>query len=91
MKISAEKAGRPLAVRQKTRSREGREDLSVQEVLQLLAAGGVAELAQGLGLDLADALTGDVKFLAHFLQGTGAAVLNAEAELQHLLLSGRRC
>ena len=29
-----------------------------------------------------------VKFLAHFLQGTGAAVLNAEAELQHLLLSG---
>ena len=40
---------------------------SVQEIAQLLAAAGVAELAQGLGFDLADALTGDVEFLADFL------------------------
>src|SRR5699024_7089892 len=61
---------------------------SVQKVLQFLAAAGVAQFSEGLGLDLADALPGDVEFLAHFLQGAGAAVLNAEAELQHLLLPG---
>ena len=45
------------------------------------AAAGVAQFPQGLGLDLADALPGNVEFLAHFLQGAGAAVLDAEAEL----------
>ena len=40
---------------------------SIQEIAQFLAAAGVAELAQGLGFDLADALTGDVEFLADFL------------------------
>ena len=53
---------------------------SVQEVLQLLAAAGVAELAQRLGLDLADALARDVELLAHFLERAGAAVLDAEAQ-----------
>ena len=48
----------------------------------------MAQLAQGLGLDLADTLTGDVELLAHLLQGAGAAVLDAEAQLQHLLLTG---
>ena len=41
--------------------------ISIQEIPQLFAATGVAELAQGLGFDLADALTGDVEFLADFL------------------------
>ena len=50
----------------------------------------MAELPQGLGLDLTDALPGDVELLAHFLQGAGAAVLNAEAQLEHLLLPGRQ-
>ena len=61
---------------------------SVQKVLQLFGAAGVAELAQGLGFDLADALTGDVEFLAHLFQGAGAAVLDAEAQLEHLFLPG---
>ena len=51
----------------------------VQEVLELLAAAGVAELAQGLGLDLADALTGDVELLAHLPPGGEGA----EAPLRH--------
>src|SRR5690606_12037069 len=34
--------------------------LDVEERAQLLRAAGVAQLAQGLGLDLADALAGDV-------------------------------
>ncbi len=48
--------------------------------LQLLAAAGVAQLAQGLGFDLADALAGDVELLADLLQRAGAAVLEAEAQ-----------
>ena len=51
---------------------------SVQEVAQLLAAAGVAQLAQGLGLDLADALTRDVELLADLLKRAGAAVDDAE-------------
>ena len=47
----------------------------------------MAELPQGLGLDLADALTGDVELLAHLLQRAGASVLNAEAQLEGILSS----
>gem|GEM_PF-6825741 len=48
----------------------------------------MAELAEGFGFDLADALAGDVELLAHLFQGAGAAVLDAEAQLEHLLLPG---
>ena len=37
----------------------------IQKILELFAAAGVAQLAQRFGLNLADALTGNVKFLAH--------------------------
>ena len=47
------------------------------------------ELPQSLGLDLPDALPGDVKLLAHFLQGPGPPVLNAETKLKDFLLPGR--
>ena len=50
----------------------------------------MAQLAQGLGLDLADAFAGDIELLAHFLQRAGAAVLDTEAQLQHLFLPGRQ-
>ena len=40
----------------------------------------MAQLSEGLGLDLADAFPGDVELLADLLQGAGAAVLNAEAQ-----------
>ena len=51
----------------------------LEVVLELAAAGGVAQLAQRLGLDLPDALAGDVELLAHLLEGTGAPVLEPEA------------
>ena len=64
---------------------------SIQEIAQLFAAAGVAQFPQGLGLDLADALTGDVELLAHLFQGAGSAVLQAEPKTEHLLLSLCQC
>ena len=64
--------------------------LALHEALQLLAAGRVAELAQGLGLDLTDALAGDVELLPHLLQGVVAAVADPEAEAQDSLLARRQ-
>ena len=49
----------------------------------------MAELAQGLGLDLADTLARDVELLADLLQGPGPAVVQTEAQAQHLLLALR--
>ena len=47
----------------------------------------MTELAERLCLDLTDTLTGDVKFFADFLERSGAAVIEAEAELENVLLS----
>jgi len=47
----------------------------LQIVAELFGAGGVAELAQRLGLDLADALSGDVELAADLFEGAAAAVL----------------
>src|SRR6185436_18628677 len=55
----------------------------LQVVLELPAAGRVAQLAQRLGLDLADPLAGDVELLADLLERSGTPVLEAEAELEH--------
>src|SRR5690606_16968522 len=46
-----------------------RPSVDVEERAQLLGAARVAQLAQRLGLDLADALAGDIELLAHFLEG----------------------
>src|SRR4051794_11502363 len=62
-------------------------DLLFQVVLELPAPRGMAQLAQRLGLDLADPLAGDVELLADLLEGPGAAVLEAEAELQDAALA----
>ena len=40
----------------------------------------MTQLSEGLGLDLADALPGDVELLSHLFQGTGPSVLDAEAQ-----------
>ena len=48
----------------------------------------MTELPQGLGFDLTDPLTGDVELFAHLFQRAGTAVLDAEAQLQDLFLSG---
>src|SRR2546422_7918258 len=63
---------------------------SLQERLQLPAAGRVAQLAERLRLDLPDALAGDREALAHFLERVLAAVADAKPHLDHLLLAGRQ-
>src|SRR6266508_737463 len=60
-----------------------------QVVLELAAPAGVAELAQRLRLDLADALAGHVELAAHLLEGAGAPVLEAEPQLEHSALARR--
>ena len=51
----------------------------------------MTELAERLGLDLTDPLAGDVELLADLLEGSGAAVLEAESELQNAsLTTGQR-
>ena len=47
----------------------------------------MAQLAQRLRLDLADTLARHVEFLADLFERAGAAVDDAEAQLQHLLLT----
>ena len=59
----------------------------VQKVAQLLASGRMAQLAQGLGLDLADAFARDVELLADLLERVRLAVGQTEAHPQHLLLA----
>src|SRR5688500_4902279 len=59
----------------------------VQEGTQLLRPRRVAQLAQGLRLDLADALAGDVERTAHFLERVLGAVADTEPHLQNLLLT----
>ena len=61
---------------------------SVEEIPKFLAAGGVTELPQGFGFDLANSLPGDVELLADLLQGVGLAIGEAEAHPQDLLLPG---
>src|SRR5690242_17311723 len=47
---------------------------SLQKVLERLGAGGVAEFAERLRLDLPDALAGDAELLADFFQRAAVAV-----------------
>src|SRR4029079_4733619 len=51
----------------------------------------MTQLAQRLGLDLADPLASDVELLADLFEGPGTPVLEAEPELQHAsLATGQR-
>src|SRR5579859_1506788 len=59
----------------------------LQVVPQLLGARGMAQLAQGLDLDLADALAGHAKAFADLLQGALVAVDEPKAELEHTPLA----
>src|SRR5574342_409466 len=61
--------------------------LVLHEALEALGARGVAQLAQRLGLDLADALAGHLEVLPHLLQGVIGLLADAEAHAQHLLLA----
>ena len=53
--------------------------VAVQEAAQVFAAARVAKLAQGLGFDLTDTLTGHVELLAHFLKGVVGVHVDTEA------------
>src|SRR3989449_2286162 len=57
------------------------------KVLQPLRPGRVTQLAQRLGLDLADAFARHAELTADFLQRAGAAVIQPKAQLQHLALT----
>ena len=62
--------------------RSGRTDCLGQIVAQLAATTGVAQAAQCLALDLADALSGEAEFLPDFLQGIAATILQAKTQAQ---------
>src|SRR6185312_9847056 len=59
----------------------------IEETAQLLAARGMTQLAQRLGLDLADAFAGHVELLADLFQGVVSIHVDAEAHAQHLRLA----
>src|SRR5205814_2856162 len=63
--------------------------LPLEERAQLLRARRVAELAQRLRLDLADALARDVELLADLFERVVGVHLDAEAHAQHLRLARR--
>src|SRR5512147_3337904 len=64
--------------------------LVLHEALEPLGPRGVAELAQRLGLDLADALAGHLEVLADLLEGVVALLPDAEAHAEDLLLARRQ-
>ena len=55
----------------------------IQVSAELLAAARVAQLAQRLRLDLADALAGHTKLAADLFQRTAMPVFEAEPKLEH--------
>src|SRR5258708_23064888 len=61
----------------------------LQVVAELLRTRRVAQLAQRLGLDLADALAGDAEALAHLFERPLVAVDQPETQLQDAPLSRR--
>ena len=54
----------------------------------MLASRRVAQLAQRLGCDLTDTLTGDIELLADFLEGVVGVHVDTEAHAQDLGLAG---
>src|SRR3546814_4233693 len=63
--------------------------LLVEERTQVVRAARMAQLAQRLGLDLANALAGDVELLADFFERVVGVHVDAEAHPQHLGLTRR--
>src|SRR5437016_14593318 len=59
------------------------------EIFQALASRRMAQLAQRLGLDLADPLAGHPELPADLLQRPGKAIIEPEAQLQHVALATR--
>src|SRR5688572_28275629 len=64
--------------------------LAVQEAAEFPGAARVLQLAERLGLDLADALAGDRELLADLFQRVVGVHADAEAHPQHALLARRQ-
>src|SRR5512135_2518286 len=60
---------------------------ALEESLELAAAVGVLQFADGLGLDLADAFAAHLEDPADLREGVGGAVAQAVAELDDLALA----
>src|SRR5690606_8199433 len=60
---------------------------ALDERLEPLGSARVAQLAQRLGLDLPDALAGDLEVLADLLEGVVGLLADTEPHAQHLLLA----
>ena len=69
---------------------EGARALAVEEAAQLPRPARVLQLAQRLGLDLADAFAGDAELLADLFQGVVGVHADAEAHAQDALLARRQ-
>ena len=54
----------------------------LNEAVQQGQALAAVQLADGLGLDLADTLAGDAEIAAHFLQRAGTAIVQAKAQTE---------
>src|SRR5688500_10836053 len=65
-------------------------DRLLEVVLELAAAARMPQLAEGLGLDLADPLARDVEVAPDLLESAGSPVLEPEAELQDASLTRRQ-
>ena len=63
------------------------EPRTLEEVAGAGVSRRVPQLAHGPGLDLADALTGEIEALAHLFEGAGLTSVESEAELQDLALA----
>src|SRR4051812_7692621 len=61
-----------------------------EEALEFDAAGWMAELAQGLGFDLANALAGNIVLFADFLEGAGKAVRETIAQFENFAFPFRQ-
>src|ERR1019366_3945552 len=61
-----------------------------EEAFEFVSAGRVAEFAEGFGLDLADALAGDLVLVADFLQCARVAVDQTVTEFQNPALALRQ-
>src|SRR6056297_2043309 len=71
-------------------TRPSRKSLQVEEASELLRAGRMAQLAQGLGFYLPDALARDIELLADLFERVVGVHVDAEAHAQHLGLARRK-
>src|SRR5215218_6078707 len=82
----------PVYLHNRRRSRSSARTIKsvIQKAPQLPRPRRVLELAQGLGLDLADALAGDRELLADLFQRMVGVHADAEAHAKHALLARRQ-